>query len=187
MGPSALSSPSLRSATAAAAVILATGILLHQRNDLLSYYRRRRGMQGLLQLLWIGDFLPPNLRQSMDELDKVEERMGSSEEQLEHIEILVERARLESVDGSTLPAKDDVTSDELELKSQLFQQNPKLRTRIGIFSNKLDTLAAIIDSVKSHSDEEVKQRKKQLINRIVELMNELDRMIASFNLDLKDR
>mmetsp|Transcript_3704 Transcript_3704/g.8107 ORF Transcript_3704/g.8107 Transcript_3704/m.8107 type:complete len:191 (-) Transcript_3704:113-685(-) len=188
-GPSSLSSPSLRSATAAAAAILATGILLHQRNALTSYYRRNRGMPGLLRLVWVGDCLPPHLRQSMDDLDKVEDRMCKSEDQLEQIEILVERARLESVDGSSsatsqTPAA-DVNSDEL--KAQLFQQNPELRTRIGIFSNKLDTLAAIIDSIKSHSDEEVKRRKKQYSNRIVELMDELDRMIASLNLSAQDR
>lgn len=141
-------------------------------------------MEGFLRLLWIGDHLPPHLRQSMDTLDNVEEKMGKSGEQLEQIEILVERARLESVDGSNTSSS-DADEDEMnsdEVKKQIFQHNPEMRMKIGIFSNKLDTLAASIDSVKSHSDTEVKQRKKHLSTRIVELMNELDRMIASLNL-----
>ncbi|KAL7531149.1 hypothetical protein ACHAXR_003872 [Thalassiosira sp. AJA248-18] len=190
MGPSSLSSPSLKPAVAAAAAILATTtgvLLLHQRNAITSFYNRHRGMQGLLRLLWEGDHLPLNLRQSMDELDKIKDRMVKSEDQLEQIEILVERARLESVDGSSIsasPSEEGVVSND-ELKTQLFQQSPELRTRIGIFSNKLDTLAATIDAVKSHSDQEVKLRKKQLSNRIVELMTELDGMIDSLNLEVR--
>mmetsp|Transcript_29574 Transcript_29574/g.62731 ORF Transcript_29574/g.62731 Transcript_29574/m.62731 type:complete len:184 (+) Transcript_29574:63-614(+) len=182
MGPSTLSSPSLKAAAAAATAVLVTSLLLHQRNAIKTYYRRHRGVDGFLRLLWVGDFLPPHLRQSMDELDQVEERMRNSEGQLEQIEISVERTRLESVDGSTSSADDIVDKDEL--KSQLFQQNPELRTKIGGFSSKLDAVAAKIDSIKSHSDQEVKQRKKQLSNRIVELMNELDRMVATLNLDV---
>lgn len=187
MGPSSLSSPSWKSVTAAAATVLVTGALLHQRNALASSYRRRRGVTGLLRLLWIGDHLPPQLRQSMDELDKVEDRMGKSEEQLEQIEVLVERARLESVDGSTSssPEAEDCASSSEELTKELFRQHPELRTRMGIFSNKLDTLAAMIDDVKSNSDDEVKQRKKQLSNRVVELMTEMDKMISSLNLEAR--
>jgi len=133
-------------------------------------------------MAWQGDFLPPQLRNSMDELDKIEERMGKSEEQLEQIDILVEKARLDSVD---FVDDDDVNQEEL--KTFLFQQNPDLRTRIGIFSNKLDTLAAMIDAIESNSDDEVKQRKKQLSNKIVELMNELDNMLGSLGLEMKDK
>ena len=185
-------SPSLKSATAAAAVVITTGVLIHQRNTITSSYHQHRGIDGILRLLWEGDHLPPHLRQSMDQLEKIEGRMIKSETQLEHIEVLVEKARLDSVDGSTATAdaddnnKEDKDKDTLsaeEVKASLFQSNPELRTRIGIFSNKLDTIAAQIDDVKSHSDEEVKQKKKQLSNRIVQLMNEMDGMIASLNLE----
>lgn len=184
-------SPSLKSATAAAAVVITTGVLIHQRNTI-TIIGRHRGIHGILRLLWEGDHLPPHLRQSMDQLEKIEGRMIKSETQLEHIEVLVEKARLDSVDGSTATAdaddnnKEDKDKDTLsaeEVKASLFQSNPELRTRIGIFSNKLDTIAAQIDDVKSHSDEEVKQKKKQLSNRIVQLMNEMDGMIASLNLE----
>ena len=72
-----------------------------------------------------------------------------------------------------------------EVRDKLFHQYPQLRTKIGVFSNKLDTLAASIDSIQSHSDEEVKRRKKQLSNTIVEFMSELDRTIASLNLEVR--
>ena len=197
-----MSSPlSLKSASVAAATILTTTLLIHKHTTIKTYYKEHRGYKGLLRYIWVGDYLPPNLRQSMDKLDQVEIRITKSDQQLEEIEILIERARLESVDGSTT---NDITTTEgtsiqqkqsqsindkitqEELTNRLFQQYPKLRTKIGIFSNKLDTLAACIDDIKSHSDDEVKTRKKYLSNRIVELMNGLDGMIATLNLEVHD-
>jgi len=112
----------------------------------------------------------------MDELDGVEILMAKSVQELEQIEVSVERIRLESVDDEIMNS----TPSDME-NSSIFQQNPELRTQIGIFSNNLDKLAAKIDSIKSHSDEEVKQRKKCMSNGIVKLMNDLDTMIASFD------
>ena len=197
-----MSSPlSLKSASVAAATILTTTLLIYKHKTIKTYYKEHRGYKGLLRYIWVGDYLPPNLRQSMDKLDQVEIRITKSDEQLEQIEVLIERARLESVDGSTT---NDITTTEgtsiqqkqsqsindkitqEELTNRLFQQYPKLRTKIGIFSNKLDTLAACIDDIKSHSDDEVKTRKKYLSNRIVELMNGLDGMIATLNLEVHD-
>jgi hypothetical protein len=119
----------------------------------------------------------------MDELDEVQTLMAKSEQELEQIEISIERIRLESVDYDDDDDDDEITdSTQTEMASRsLFQHNPKLRTQIGMFSNTLDTLAASIDSIKSHSDDEVKQRKKQVSNGIVKLMNDLDSIIASLN------
>ncbi|KAL7554512.1 hypothetical protein ACHAWF_017969 [Thalassiosira exigua] len=174
----------LKSVTAAATAVIIASLFYRQRHAIASSYQHYRGMRGLLRLVWLGDFLPSHLRQSMSDLDKVDERMKAAGEQLEQIEILVETVRLDSVDGSTTP---DVTNDVDydESRTELFRQYPELRTRIGIFSNKLDTLAAMIDSIKSYSDEEVKRRKKSLSNQIVDLMNDLDRMIASLNVEAK--
>lgn len=198
-----MSSPlSLKSASVAAATILTTTLLIYKHKTIKTYYKEHRGYKGLLRYIWVGDYLPPKLRQSMDKLDQVEIRITKSDEQLEQIEVLIERARLESVDGSTtnIGTRDDEgtsiqqkqsqsINDKItqeELTNRLFQQYPKLRTKIGIFSNKLDTLAACIDDIKSHSDDEVKTRKKYLSNRIVELMNGLDGMIATLNLEVHD-
>ncbi len=136
----------------------------------------------------MGDHLPPEIRISMNDLDDVERRMDKSQEELETIEISIESARLESLDdGTTMDTAGacglatDASKDVHESmeRSILFQQDPTLRTRIGLLSYTLDTLASTIDSVESHSDEEVKKRKKALSNKIVEMMNELDRMIST--------
>ena len=188
-------SSSFKTASIATATILSTALLLYQKDTIKAYYTKHRGYKGILQLIWVGDYLPPKLRKSMNELDKVEVRIVKSDQQLEQIEVLIERARLESVDGSTKltprmkngnnnPQPQSQISQE-ELTNRLFQQYPQLRTKIGIFSNKLDTLAACIDDIKSHSDEEVKSRKKALSNRIVALMNSLDGMIATLNLEVQ--
>ena len=187
--------PSIKTATIATATILSTALLLYQKDTIKAFYTKHRGYKGILQLIWVGDYLPPKLRKSMNELDKVEVRIVKSDQQLEQIEVLIEKARLESVDGSTKltprmkngnskPQPQAQISQE-ELTNRLFQQYPQLRTKIGIFSNKLDTLAACIDDIKSHSDDEVKSRKKALSNRIVALMNSLDEMIATLNLEVQ--
>ena len=188
-------SSSVKTASIATATILSTALLLYQKDTIKAFYTKYRGYKGILQLIWVGDYLPPKLRKSMNELDKVEVRIVKSDQQLEQIEVLIERARLESVDGSTKltprmkngnskPQPQAQISQE-ELTNRLFQQYPQLRTKIGIFSNKLDTLAACIDDIKSHSDDEVKSRKKALSNRIVALMNSLDDMIATLNLEVQ--
>lgn len=171
------------SVVAAATTILTSGLFLYNRAAIKEHYRSHRGYQGIMRYIWLGDYLEPHLRQSMNELDKVEVRIDKSDRQLEEIEILIERARLESVDGSRTISPEKATQEELT--NRLFQQYPKLRTQIGIFSNKLDTLAACIDGIQSHNDDEVKIRKKGLSNRIVELMIGLDTMITTLDLEVQ--
>lgn len=145
----------------------------------------------MLRYIWIGDFLPPHIREAMDKLDNVSERMIKAELQLEEIEILIGRVELESVDGpKLLPEQDsnnaaDTVDNKEDFKKQLFQRYPELRTKIGLFSSSLDKLAYTIDSINSHRDADVKTRKKQLSNKIVELMNTLDSMVSSLNLGVR--
>eukprot|EP00577_Skeletonema_sp_RCC1716_P026783 CAMPEP_0113423178 /NCGR_PEP_ID=MMETSP0013_2-20120614/28875_1 /TAXON_ID=2843 ORGANISM="Skeletonema costatum, Strain 1716" /NCGR_SAMPLE_ID=MMETSP0013_2 /ASSEMBLY_ACC=CAM_ASM_000158 /LENGTH=189 /DNA_ID=CAMNT_0000311011 /DNA_START=11 /DNA_END=580 /DNA_ORIENTATION=- /assembly_acc=CAM_ASM_000158 len=188
MAPLTLSLPSIKSATTATAVILLTGMIIQQRQVIKNTYRSCRGMEGLLRYVWIGDFLPPHIREAMDKLDNVNERMVEAETKLEEIEILIERVELESVDGPRrLPEEQDqdTVDNKEEFKKQLFQRYPELRTKIGLFSSSLDKLAYTIDSINSHRDADVKTRKKQLSNKIVELMNSLDRMVSSLNLGVR--
>ncbi|ACI64553.1 predicted protein [Thalassiosira pseudonana CCMP1335] len=173
------SSLSAKTTASIASAVILTGVLIHQRCNITRCYNDYRGMQGMLRYIWVGDYLPPSIRQSMDELDKVGQGLLSADDQLDLIETKVQRAQLESVDGPTDGGSDNNGDD---LQKQIFQQNPELRKDIGVFSSRLDRLAATIDSVKSHSDEEVKRRKKQMSNKIVTLMTELDRLIASLNL-----
>ncbi len=147
----------------------------------------------MLRYIWIGDFLPPHIREAMDKLDIVDKRMVEAEMQLEEIEILIERVELESVDGPrALPEEeqdlnntDNASKNKDELQKQLFQRYPELRTKIGLFSSRLDKLAYTIDSINSHQDADVKTRKKKLSNKIVALMNSLDRMVSSLNLGVR--
>jgi len=147
----------------------------------------------MLRYIWIGDFLPPHIREAMEKLDNVDKRMGEAEIQLEEIEILIERVKLDSVDGPrVLPEEEqdmnnkyDVSKNKDEFQKQLFLLYPELRTKIGLFSSKLDKLAYTIDSINSHQDSEVKTRKKKLSNNIVALMNSLDRMVSSLNLGVR--
>eukprot|EP00986_Skeletonema_menzelii_P010733 scaffold5357_cov150-Skeletonema_menzelii.AAC.11 len=188
-----LSSPSIiKSATAATAVVLLTGMIIQQRQVLKSTYRNCRGMEGMLRYIWIGDFLPPHIRDAMDKLDNVSKRMVEAEIQLEEIEILIGRVELESVDGPRRSPEEqnsnntsDTADDKEELKKQLFQQYPEVRTKIGLFSTSLDKLAYTIDSINSHRDADVKTRKKELSNNIVALMNSLDRMVSSLNIGVR--
>lgn len=193
MAPLALlSSPSFKSATAATAAVLLAGMIIQQRQFIKSTYQSCRGMEGMLRYIWIGDFLPPHIRDAMDKLDNVSERMIKAEGQLEEIEILIGRVELESVDGpKLLPEQDtnntveETADDKEDFKKQLFQRYPELRTKIGLFSSSLDKLAYTIDSINSHRDVDVKTRKKQLSNKIVKLMNTLDSMVSSLNLGVR--
>lgn len=146
----------------------------------------------MLRYIWIGDFLPPHIRDAMDKLDNVSKRMVEAEIQLEEIEILIGRVELESVDGPRRSPEEqnsnntsDTADDKEELKKQLFQQYPEVRTKIGLFSTSLDKLAYTIDSINSHRDADVKTRKKELSNNIVALMNSLDRMVSSLNIGVR--
>mmetsp|Transcript_22176 Transcript_22176/g.44404 ORF Transcript_22176/g.44404 Transcript_22176/m.44404 type:complete len:194 (-) Transcript_22176:307-888(-) len=186
--------PATAAITAATAATLAI-VLLRRRRSMSSFYQSHRGINGILRYIWIGDHLPPPIRVAMDELDAVEEQMTMAEVQLETIEILIERTLLESVDGPTVASTglsdedrnigDPSNTDRIDLQKQLFQQHPELKKDIALFSNLLDKLAASIDAINSQSDDEVKRRKKGLSTKIVYLMNELDRMMASLNLQMR--
>ncbi|KAL3799746.1 hypothetical protein HJC23_010396 [Cyclotella cryptica] len=175
----------MKSTTAIATAVIVTGTLIYKRNAIFSYCNGYRGIQGFFRYIWIGDYLPPPIRKSVDELDELDELVNKCEPQLDHIETLVQRALLDSVDGPISISNEFVGSRE-ELQKQIFQQNPELRKDIGMFSSRLDRLAARIDSVMSHSDEEVKRRKKQLSSKIVLLMTELDKIITTLCLTEND-
>ncbi len=187
-----LSTAAITTATAATLAV----VILRKRRAISYFYQSHRGINGILRYIWVGDHLPPLIREAMDKLDTVEERMTMAEVQLETIEILIERTLLESVDGPTASSTelndqdqtkkgDPSETDRYDLQKHLFQQHPELKKDIALFSNLLDEMAASIDAINSQSDEEVKRRKKGLSNKIVNLMNELDRMMASLNLQMR--
>ena len=82
---------------------------------------------------------------------------------LEQVEISIETARLNSVDGS-----DD----------QILEQYPQIKKDLSMVSYRLDKVAAEVDSVQSHGNVEVKRRKKYLSNKLVCMMERADSLIA---------
>ena len=62
----------------------------------------------------------------MDELDGVEIHMAKSVQELEQIEVSVERIRLESVDDENINSSPSENTEN----SSIFQHNPELRTQI---------------------------------------------------------
>lgn len=175
----------LKTTATITAGVVVTSIFVYHKDEISKCYNKHRGVQGFARYIWIGDYLPPPIRKSMDELDGISKDMTKYDPQLERIEILVQRALLESVDG---PALHDLTetrdSSKEEIQKQIFKQNPELRKDIGFFSSKLDKLAARIDSVLSHGDDEVKIRKKLLSNKAVTMMDGFDNLLSSFYVTL---
>lgn len=172
-------SSSLRISAAITTSIALTSLLIYHRSAISSY-----GIIGICRYIWIGDHLPPSIRVSIDCLDEISKELTKCEAHLDRIEIIVQRALLESVDGPVGNADHSDASginphSKEEIKNQIFQQNPDLRKDIGFLSSRLDRLAARVDSVLSHSDDEVKKRKKHSSTRVVELMDALDKLVAT--------
>lgn len=143
------------------------------------------GLAGTVRLIWEGDHLPPHVRESMDTLDELEGASIPKEENvLEQIEVTVETARLNSVDGPASPAKNAGSAEEVGdstvdagKNDEILSQYPHLRKDISTLSYRLDKLAATADSVQSHGNVEVKQRKKQLSSILVKMMERTDALM----------
>ena len=122
------------------------------------------GAKGFVRLVWEGDHLEPNIREAWDALDGLEANAVPREmNRLEQVEIAIETARLNSVDGS-----DD----------QILEQYPQIKKDLSMVSYRLDKVAAEVDSVQSHGNVEVKRRKKYLSNKLVCMMERADSLIA---------
>lgn len=140
-----------------------------------------------MRLIWEGDHLSPPVREAMDALEELEsESIAAEEAALERVEIAVEVARLNSVDGpensspprgSRTETTKDGRTDGLEPDS-LFQQIPSLKRDLSGLSHRLDGLAAEVDSVRSCGDADVKRRKKRLSNVLVRMMERVDSLIV---------
>ena len=174
-------------------LILPIVIYNRYRHNIKSLYHQHRGISGLLRCIWVGDYLPPNIRQSMNALDDVERRLMESTKEMELISmnIIIDdnqqqqtmQHQFDGEDGNEKTTKNrrraDYYQSPLYYSSSFERVDPKLlRTRIALYSNTLDTLASMIDSIMSHNDDDVKSRKKSLSNTIVKLMDDLDKLIS---------
>ena len=172
-------------------LILPIVIYNRYRHNIKSFYHQHRGISGLLRYIWVGDYLPPNIRQSMNALDDVERRLVESAKEMEHISMstIIDdnqkqqtmQHQFDSEDGNEKTTKNRRRADyqSPQYYTPSFERvDPKLRTRIALYSNTLDTLASMIDSIMSYNDDDVKSRKKSLSNTIVKLMDDFDKLIS---------
>ena len=165
-------------------ITLTTIVTTYTVSKLVSKY----GFNGTLRYIWEGDHLPPHIRDAVDTLDDVEDQLNSSiQKKLKKVDVMMEVARLNSVDGGSnnidnKSEKDDNdTQKEMdsEKKGRMMISDPPapLIKDLGILSHKLDKLASEVDSVQSCNDAELKTRKKELSSRTVRLMDKVDEYI----------
>ena len=130
------------------------------------------GWEGTLWYIWEGSPYPPELRNEFQSLDDVETSIEKEDRILDRLEEAFERARLNSVDGSS-----QATLVE-EWNSNLPKRN--LEKLVGRVSYNLDLYAAKIDAVPSKKHPVLKTRKKQLSNQIVILMQRADIYVGCY-------
>lgn len=112
------------------------------------------------------DHLPQEIRHAMDELDEIQiQRLPKQERTCERLELSLATASMDSVDGG-----------DQEYASILI--TPAIRTELGILSDAVDKLVANIDAIDSHGDDNVRGRKKELSQQLVQLMARVDLLIA---------
>lgn len=74
---------------------------------------------------------------------------------------------------STSVSKGEQPSTHM-IRHYILSQVPSLSKDLGMLSYKLDQLAAEVDAVQSHGDEDVKRQKKELSQKLVEMMASCD-------------
>ena len=152
---------------AMAAVAGLLGVSVYWFRGLVAEY----GMEGALNYIWEGDPYP-NLRERIDSLRAVEQKIKKPEQLLNKLETALERSHLDSIDGT-----------EAAAVVQQWQSNlpsVDLRTRLGILSSDFDKLAAQVDGVVSEGSDVLKEKKKVLSKRIVTLMERVDKLITFY-------
>mmetsp|Transcript_1540 Transcript_1540/g.2208 ORF Transcript_1540/g.2208 Transcript_1540/m.2208 type:complete len:202 (+) Transcript_1540:46-651(+) len=162
------------------------------------------GIGGTLRYIWEGDHLPPHIREAVDALDDLEYiKLVKQKKKLDKVEIMVEVARLNSVDDGEEEGCDSgdgnsatmITDEKHEMQNQPQGQSsksksplsqtptPALSKDLSMLSYTLDKLAAEIDSVQSCGDADVKRRKKEISKAIVKMMEKVDGYLKECGLD----
>jgi hypothetical protein len=129
------------------------------------------GFDGALRLIWEGDHLLPEIREAMDTLDQIEnDQLPKKQRKCQALETVLEGASLDSVDGGEVEVDTIVPTKTVV--------SGKIRTDLSGLSDAVDKLAFKVDSVESHGDAEVRQRKKALSKHLVILMERVDSLIS---------
>lgn len=132
--------------------------------SIITYYLKRTlsqyGVEGTLRLLWEGDHLPYEIRESMDELEDVNEKFEKKkfEAKIDQVEIVIQKAFLDSSDDDLLITTTTANTDSSgnndvgvkitekeRLRSSLSESDmSKLKRDIGGISYELDKIAGDI-------------------------------------------
>ena len=150
-----------------AAVTAVLGVSAYWFHTLVEQY----GFQGAVSYIWEGDPYPDQ-RDRLDKLEAVKRKMAKPTKLLETLETALERAHLDTIDSA------DATSVVSSWQTNL--RNTDLRTRLGILSSDLDKLAAQVDGVVSDGSTILKDAKKQLSQRLVQLMDRTDKLVTFY-------
>jgi hypothetical protein len=171
------------------------------------------GLSGTLRLVWEGDHLPSHIRASIDKLLAIEGNIKKEKKKINTLSVTIETAKLNSVDEIVMRDEDDVEEQDKEVQEQeqkeekdyeiigdttprneshvppppkrhyILSQVPSLMTDLSRLSYVLDKFAAELDQVSSHSDADVKRRKKELSKKVVDMMEVCDGFIQECGLD----
>lgn len=131
------------------------------------------GFEGTLRYVWEGNPYPPEIRDSIQRLEKVE-RSIQKESLLGGLEESLARARLDSVDGVSI----------LVPQWMVAHAPRNLEHDLAKVSHDLDTLAANVDSIPSHGDAGIKLRKKQCSQQVVQMMERADILLACYQQEI---
>lgn len=146
------------------AAVAATAASIWLRQSVKQY-----GWEGTMRYVWEGDPYPPEIRDSIKRLEKVE-RSIQKESLLASLEESLARARLDSVD--------DVS---VVVPQWMVAHAPRnLEKDLSKVSHDLDTLAATLDSVPSRGNVDIKLRKKQTSQKVVLMMERVDTLLACY-------
>lgn len=135
----------------------------------------RHGVEKTLRFLWEGDYYPPDMRNAMNELDKVENNI-EEECILEALDESLARARLNSLDDDSF----------IEPEWIIAHAPRNLEKDLAKVSHDLDTLAASVDAVPSYGNVELKTRKKRASEQVVRMMARADVMLAIYKQQQQD-
>eukprot|EP00554_Chaetoceros_debilis_P004705 CAMPEP_0194092222 /NCGR_PEP_ID=MMETSP0149-20130528/45925_1 /TAXON_ID=122233 /ORGANISM="Chaetoceros debilis, Strain MM31A-1" /LENGTH=173 /DNA_ID=CAMNT_0038777093 /DNA_START=71 /DNA_END=592 /DNA_ORIENTATION=- len=137
-------------------------------------------MSGTLRFIWEGDHLPLHVRDAIDELEKIEALVKKQKKKLNKVDILMETAKLNSVDhdddnnNTAEEINDGQETSTQKKKHYILDQIPAIEKDLGLLSSSLDSLAAKVDSVQSSGDVDIKRQKRELSRTVVGMMDKVD-------------
>ena len=182
--------------TSALATTAVVGTFLYQN---VSEY----GWEGTVRLIWEGDAYGPQLRQIVDALEQAEVDRSLQESRIYSMEAALDLARLNTVDDGGATGSNVNRQQVVEKWIEYFSSSTtgtsslSLERTLADVSDKLDKIAAKIDSLilqkgaehdhfNSNLVKRIKQRKKLLSKSIVLDMERCDVLLGSYQV-LKEK